>query len=84
MRTSRAPSLPFLGGPMSKADELLSEPKEDIVAAYNAGVDAYWAGECPDGWDAPDANDNPYLAGWNHAASQENRTNFFQEEELDD
>lgn len=55
----------------------------DIVEEYTRGSDDYWAGKAPDGWDAPDAMDNPYLAGWNHAAHQENRMRFFAEDDDD-
>lgn len=52
----------------------------DILEEYSRGVNDYWSGKLPEGWDAPDANDNPYLAGWNHAAEQENGIKFFAEE----
>lgn len=47
------------------------------VIAYQEGVDAYFAGEVPEGWDHPDALHDPYLAGWNHSADMENNQHHY-------
>lgn len=39
----------------------------DIVERYKEGVDAYWSGQAP--------------AGWNHAADQEHGQNWFTEDD---
>lgn len=44
---------------------------------YRMGSEAYWGGQVPEGWDAKDASENPYLAGWNHAADMEHQQNWF-------
>lgn len=50
---------------------------DKLVEEFERGVDDYWSGILPEGWDAPDAMRNPYLAGWNLAADFEHQQNFF-------
>lgn len=36
-----------------------------LVRDFEAGVDAYWGGVLPDGWDKPKRRGkSPYLMGW--------------------
>ena len=38
---------------------------DDVTAEFTRGVNDYWAGEVPDGWNDPKRRDvTPYLAGW--------------------
>jgi hypothetical protein len=53
------------------------EQQEDTVERYTRGADDYWSGKVPEDWDGPDQYKDPYLAGWNHAAEQENRIGWF-------
>lgn len=57
---------------------------EKIEDSFSAGVDAYWCGDVPDGWDAPDAWKNPYLAGWLIASHQDNGIEFFADDGEDE
>lgn len=38
---------------------------DDVTVDFEAGVDAYWGGVLPDGWDKPKRREkSPYLMGW--------------------
>jgi len=50
------------------------------IELYQEGADLYWSGGIPDDWDGPDKYRNPFLAGWNHAAEEENQIEWFAEE----
>lgn len=54
---------------------------EDLADEFQRGVDDYFAGEAPEGWDGPFAKQDPYLAGWNIAAECENGVGFFSEDD---
>lgn len=45
----------------------------DVVEdEFTAGVNAYWSGECPDGWDNLDKRTrSPFLMGWYMASMWE-------------
>lgn len=61
-------------------DEVLEalESGQDLSDLFAEGEHDYWAGVIPDGWNKMNANDNPYLAGWNMAAAQDNGIGFFE------
>lgn len=48
-----------------------------FVDEFNAGVDAYWGGELPDGWNSPETRaQSPYLTGWYMASLWETQPGF--------
>lgn len=53
----------------------------DLSEEFERGVDDYWAGKAPTGWDGPEGKSDPYLLGWNMAAEQENQIGWFSENE---
>lgn len=54
---------------------------KDPLTLFESGVNDYWAGLVPDGWDHARAYENPYLAGWNLAAQSENLLGFWNEDD---
>lgn len=43
-----------------------------VIDQFNQGVEAYWAGELPDGWDNSKRRErSPYLTGWYMASMWE-------------
>lgn len=36
----------------------------ELVDAFSEGVELYWSGGVPDGWEADDAWHDPRTAGW--------------------
>lgn len=51
-----------------------------VTAEYERGVDSYWAGEIPTGWESSRWDDNalakaarsPYIMGWYQASLADN------------
>lgn len=45
---------------------------DEVVEAFNQGVQDYWAGKAPKNWAAPALRDrSPYLQGWYMASMSE-------------
>ena len=45
---------------------------DDVTAEFARGVNDYWGGEAPDGWDDEERrNQTPYLMGWYMASMWE-------------
>lgn len=43
-----------------------------VLEEFTDGVNDYWGGECPDGWDdSKRRNNTPYLMGWYMASMWE-------------
>jgi hypothetical protein len=46
--------------------------EDKVTSEFSDGVDAYWSGECPEGWDDPKRRErSPYLSGWYMASMWE-------------
>jgi len=56
----------------------------EITDRFSQGVDDYYAGEVPDGWDDSEAWKNPYLAGWLLASHEDNGIEWFADDREDD
>ena len=42
---------------------------DTLIEEYQNGIDAYWAGDVPDGWQDPDlVSRSPFLSGWYQAS----------------
>lgn len=53
----------------------------ELVDAFMAGVESYWSGEVPDGWEEPDAWHDPRVAGWLLASHAELGLHHFNDDE---
>ena len=57
---------------------------DNLEKRFNDGVNFYWFGGVPEGWDKKKAWHDPYLAGWLLASHQDNGIYFFAEDEDED
>lgn len=53
---------------------------ETPIEAFEAGYNAYWAGDVPDEWESAEAWHNPYVAGWLIASHQDLGMGFYSED----
>lgn len=57
---------------------------DTVTKEFTDGVDAYWAGEVPDGWEDPNRrNQSPYLMGWFMSAQWETAPGWLTDEDGD-
>lgn len=57
---------------------------DTVEDEFSKGVNAYWAGGCPEGWDKKKRRErSPYLMGWYMASMWETQVGFITDEDGD-